>query len=477
MGKNSYLLKAIRNNDVTGVKRLLASGKFLINGHGFSENPPLIECVRPEGSEIDKRCDILKALITYGADVNIAAPSGRRLTAAMWAAMTGMTEFLAILGESGADFGIASRDGDTALLLAVENEKLDVVKYLGQHMSLPALNHRNEEGVNALILATSNPGTFSGCCLRALIAAGVDLELRDKGGRTALMHAIYESNSPAVEILLHSGADANAITGSGKTPLTIALKYKYFGYTNSLKLMRHGGNPALTRVDRAHLHYMVYRRIKVMIKALVMNGFPPVDVKCQRMISSKVHVTNVHLPPVSPLAAALLLGRTDIARYLIVNNFFTNYDVTRLCSDSGIRHLLGSQRSRLQRRFRRRKLRSDSLEILDFLSKKPLPLFTLSKVAVSAALTQDMAAEPSSSGTGTGTRTGRKEWDFGLSFREKVSYLGLPPALKRELLHQTSSAGICERCWAEIVLGETERFEPCSCGYCEGEISSGDDSD
>ncbi len=78
--------------------------------------------------------------------------------------------------------------------------------------------------------------------LRALVAGGADIELRDRrNGWTPLLHAIHVRNGPAVTALIEAGADVNRTGKSGMTPLIMASGY---GMTDSVRLLlASGANP------------------------------------------------------------------------------------------------------------------------------------------------------------------------------------------------------------------------------------------
>jgi len=59
--------------------------------------------------------------------------------------------------------------------------------------------------------------------LRYLLDAGVEVDARDAGGRTALMLAAARGNAEAVDLLLAHGADPNAADAGGLTPLKLAM--------------------------------------------------------------------------------------------------------------------------------------------------------------------------------------------------------------------------------------------------------------
>ncbi len=78
--------------------------------------------------------------------------------------------------------------------------------------------------------------------LRALVAAGADIELQDqRNGWTPLLHAIHVRNGPAVAALIEAGTDVNRTGESGITPLIMASGY---GMTETVRLLLDSGaNP------------------------------------------------------------------------------------------------------------------------------------------------------------------------------------------------------------------------------------------
>ena len=78
--------------------------------------------------------------------------------------------------------------------------------------------------------------------LRALVAAGADIELQDqRNGWTPLLHAIHVRNGQAVAALIEAGTDVNRTGESGITPLIMASGY---GMTETVRLLLDSGaNP------------------------------------------------------------------------------------------------------------------------------------------------------------------------------------------------------------------------------------------
>lgn len=63
--------------------------------------------------------------------------------------------------------------------------------------------------------------------VKALIAAGVDLEVKDSEGSTALLIASYSGHTETVEVLLEAGADVKVKDNDGNTALSWACRYEY----------------------------------------------------------------------------------------------------------------------------------------------------------------------------------------------------------------------------------------------------------
>lgn len=76
-------------------------------------------------------------------------------------------------------------------------------------------------GSTPLHLAATNPDVSA---LKALLAAGADVNAKDMDGNTALHMAAYTNRIEAAKILLEAGADVNIKTTAGRTPMAMARK-------------------------------------------------------------------------------------------------------------------------------------------------------------------------------------------------------------------------------------------------------------
>ena len=76
-------------------------------------------------------------------------------------------------------------------------------------------------GSTPLHLAATNPDVSA---LKALLAAGADVNARDVDGNTPLHMAAYTNRTENAKVLLEAGADVNAETTGGRTPISVARK-------------------------------------------------------------------------------------------------------------------------------------------------------------------------------------------------------------------------------------------------------------
>ena len=410
------------------------------------------------------RVDSVKYLIEDGKMSSLNQVNYQGQTALMMAASNKSSEHtscLKCLVEAGADVNVQNNRGYTALMCPSQSGDVEKVKLLTERMSVSTLNQVNDHGKTALMLAASRYGTNYADILKYLVEAGADVNVQCKHGYTALMEAAYtvckshllylitagadlnvtntetgytalmialdRRNDRVVSLLLEKGALVNIVTPDLKTPLSL-----HPGRNNPMitKLLSHGLDPALSYRDQRILHIMVFKGEKSVVRGLVMNGFPSVDVKCYYFT---LNYTG-YLPktPMSPLALALASKRHDIARYFIVNRFFTRYDLVQLCRDQKLRQSLQRQ--------------PECLEILVFLSARPHSLQDLCLVTISSALSQYLVHDPQD------IPPGDSRWMCKPTFRERVDLLQLPPTLKRELLHDTPSSSISCESWGNIPL-------------------------
>ena len=474
------LSKAIHKKCVEKVKHLLESGQYSPDGNGLERYPPIILCLvdilyddddddedetggRDNTNDTNEqedisRCEILKTLVHHGVNLNVESEdnysSCSGMTPVMFAARQGYLRCLQFLTNSGANLDMTNDDEETVIHLAVRYSRVECVKYLANHVAPSLLNQKDSTGWTVLMQAAISSEEESILCLQHLIAAGADLEVSDEEGKTALMHAICFRNEAAVNFLLEKGSLVNTVIDEGETPFTLAFHEACFGNV-IIKLLHYGADPSLSRRYPDCLHKMVSDGENAVVQALVRSGMPPLDLLHEPVVGPVyVHTDQdmadecrnkvefyLETTPVSPLTLALLYNRSNIARYLIFNRFFTNSDIVRVCWDPEISGPLQAVEAKA------------SLEIIDFLSRRPQSLLNLSLVTVSSALSRDWVCSPPSTSP---LQMDKSAWVFKPTFRERVTCLKLPRPLQRLLLHETQSSSICSQSWSEICLGEGE---------------------
>ena len=133
-----------------------------------------------------------------------------------------------------AGFGAAwqSEGTNLTLLEAVRANNVERVRVLLADGADPNTKDANDASTLMYAALYSGPGI-----LNLLIAGGADLKLQDQNGLTALGWAAHSKES--AKVLLDAGADVNAKSKLGGTPLLIAAAYP--GNTGLLRLMLEKG--------------------------------------------------------------------------------------------------------------------------------------------------------------------------------------------------------------------------------------------
>jgi ankyrin repeat protein len=145
----------------------------------------------------------VRALIKSGANVN--ARSGDGSTALLWAANNGSIEIARALIAAKATVDAASDFGITPLLQASRVGNAAMVELLLTAKANPSLAH--PEGETPL-MAASRSGSLP--AVRLLLARGANVNAAEKfQGTTALMFAAAEGHLDVAGALLEAGADAN----------------------------------------------------------------------------------------------------------------------------------------------------------------------------------------------------------------------------------------------------------------------------
>jgi uncharacterized protein len=147
--------------------------------------------------------DVARRLLAHGADVN-AREGWREQTALMWAADGAHAELVRLLIDHGADVRARAAANDWGAQISSE----------------PRAQYRPTGGLTALLYAAR-----SGCadCVRAILAAGEDVDRPTPDGVTALMLALDNYEFDTADLLLDAGANPHYADWWGRTALYLAV--------------------------------------------------------------------------------------------------------------------------------------------------------------------------------------------------------------------------------------------------------------
>jgi ankyrin repeat protein len=203
--------------------------------------------------------EVLDALIAKKAKADVTNEFGA--TPLAEAVKVANTRMIKTLLDAGAGVEGASLDGETALMLAIKTGELPVVQMLinaGANVNTIEKEHKQTPLMYAAA-AKKNAGEMVKLLLskgahvkpRSLsydwpshISAEIRVQYHPFGGLTALLYGAREGCYDCVEAMIAKGADVNAPTPEGVTPLMIALDND----NNDIAklLLDRGANPGLS---------------------------------------------------------------------------------------------------------------------------------------------------------------------------------------------------------------------------------------
>jgi ankyrin repeat protein len=229
IGVEQPLLTAIRNNDLAGIKAMIARG-VNVNAHGERGIPPVMYA-SAFGS-----VNALKLLLDAGGDVN--SRDSLDASALMWSVTE--PDKVDLLIARGADVNAKSKTGRTALMLAALHNGSDRVVDLLLAKGAD-VNAKDARGLTFL-------GAASAACnpqqVRIAVEHGLDVNAKDVSlGFTPLMNAAGNGDLESVKILLAHGADVNAV--SAKDPINVLNGPIDLGYYTALMLASFYGPPEI----------------------------------------------------------------------------------------------------------------------------------------------------------------------------------------------------------------------------------------
>jgi ankyrin repeat protein len=149
--------------------------------------------------------DIASLLIRAGANVNAANRYG--VSPLALAAATGNAALLAALIEAGADVNAPSQEGVTPLMTASRVGNVDALQLLLSRGAVERINAQERWKGQSAVMWAAGEGHVA--ALDVLVAAGADVQARSKAGFTPVLFAVRNGHQDAVRALLKAGANAN----------------------------------------------------------------------------------------------------------------------------------------------------------------------------------------------------------------------------------------------------------------------------
>jgi ankyrin repeat protein len=179
-----------------------------------------------------------KLLIDYGYNVNsVKTKYYHGQTPLMWACFCGKLDAVKVLLEAGADVNQKEKNGETAIISAMQSGPKDhpeIVEYLLDHGAAP--DSSSQFGHTVFLYAVEN-GYLS--IIKKLIAKGIDIEQADKySGQTPLISAAYKEKTDVVKLLLENEANIHAVDSRGNTAF---LHAAWKGNVDLMKLLLEKG--------------------------------------------------------------------------------------------------------------------------------------------------------------------------------------------------------------------------------------------
>ena len=265
------------------------------------------------------------------AKVNVDARGGNYQTPLMQAALNGRVQCLDLLKQRGADEFAVDLKGRNVLHLAIASNRLPIVQWLLNAYPPPRpqqLKHRPSilsKATDTLMSRTpknlretsdsegSKPlhvsvGLEQGDIMKALLAAGVDIESRNNWSHTSLHQAIISNRPGSFGILLEKDANINAVDAKSMTPLHWATKT---GHVNMVEILLKRGASRLEYDTDGNqpVHQAAWVGQSRCIEALVAKERQNLDVRTKAG-ESLLHIACLNKN--SELAAYLLSKGMDV---------------------------------------------------------------------------------------------------------------------------------------------------------------------
>ena len=256
-------------------------------------------------------------------------------TPMMRAAMNGRVQCMSILKVFGADEFAVDKSGATALHQAILSNQIPAVKWLLEtYRPSEAIKHRSSimsrmdaanwgrshrilreisdtAGLKPLHIAVEHAAVE---IVKSLLAAGANMEAKNKQGRTPLIHAIFASRHDSFDTLLRSGARIDHKDAVGMSALHWAAR---LGQVAIIATLLEKGASRLDHDNTGHepIHHAASGGHILAVEALLTEGSEldrPTKSGENKSGESLLHIASLH-------------NHLDLARYLLKNGVQVNH--------------------------------------------------------------------------------------------------------------------------------------------------------
>lgn len=257
--QKKLLFDAIKGGDKIRVKELLLKG-ISPNIKDDIGNTPILYATTTTSLLFDN-IDVIHDLLKAGADMNVADSHG--WTPLHFACKNGDVELVKVLVDSGADVLRVTNSHETPLAIAEAHHNDDIVSLIHNFEDQQHMHRHKELDPETYIPHTSVEKLFHYTqtedleLMKTIIkSSGVDPNIEDAQGWTALTVAADEGLVHSLRTLVELGADINKAERDGWTPLMFAASKGQYLITHTL--LELGADPALHTVHGNYAHEIAF---------------------------------------------------------------------------------------------------------------------------------------------------------------------------------------------------------------------------
>eukprot|EP00961_Rhodomonas_salina_P054666 734380-Rhodomonas_salina.1 len=295
------LMYATKKLNAAIVKKLVDAGGSVDGVDRHSGTTPLMLAVQKGNSAI-----VSVLLAGKGRDATLDRQDAvKRRTALIYAASAGYVELTTALLRANAATEIADCDGETALLAATHrrSRKQDVHSLNTMRALLQAnavIDARDKSGSSVLLMVVAD-GDIPALTMILETASRVNLNIKDRGGRTPLIVAAQHGHLKVTETLLERDADKDSADDEGNTALIHAVR---------------GGELALVKVLARAGADVNFRKRGGAHSLLLAVDKQRADI-VSTLIGHRANVEERHSDGSTPLIMAVKQDNIEIARHLL----------------------------------------------------------------------------------------------------------------------------------------------------------------